>query len=620
MDPVREFVPVAIDESTDETAGVEVADLDGDGDLDLVLAEGRHDRVVNRVYVNDGTGRFIGHDLGPRDDASYSALPADVDQDGDLDIVVANDAGYANLVYLNDGHASFEISGEWGEPSWPTRFSTIADLNEDGYPDVVAANRSTQLGRRSAFCLNDGQGRLSNCTELDAGPASGIEVADFDADGHLDIAVPHRDGGASFVFFNDGQAGFSRKVAFGPPDTAASASATGDLDGDGSPDLLVGDASIGLFLYLNDGSGAFDEGLQVQFDALLAPRQIVTGDLNGDGHLDIVVSFFNDRGAVLFNDGTGRAFRQVRFGSRGDTVYGLALGDLDDDGYLDIATARSGAPNVVYFNRPGSGVDIVVASADYSAPVLFFSRSLWTIGPHDVRSGVWRGLVTDEPTGFVRQTEVAIDLIPSQPGSWVGYRTDVRSGVPYCRTSLTLAERTGPGSYVFSEKGYGGSCPDYAGTSKARWDDDGSLHWQMGADGTPFTLARVGSPIPLLDPARVETSRPLLGTWRGQVEVGQSMQGVEFSVTRLDEGEEAGQMLYFSPSPIESQDAAWCPGPVTLIAARPGGDYIFSRGTSGGCGKEEFHVRLSGGRLLMEWYSAGEEQPSTSTALLVRKQ
>ena len=90
---VRSFDRVVLLEEKGETsAGVHLGDLNGDGQLDIVLAKGRHWPLHDRVLLNDGKGGFTASNLGVTPDRTYSAALADLDLDGDLDIVVSNDA------------------------------------------------------------------------------------------------------------------------------------------------------------------------------------------------------------------------------------------------------------------------------------------------------------------------------------------------------------------------------------------------------------------------------------------------------------------------------------------------------------------------------------------------
>ena len=201
---------IALETSSEDSANVSMGDLDGDGDLDLVLAKGRHTPLVDRVLLNDGTGRFVASDLGPIADRTYTAALADIDGDGDLDALVSNDTPDRKLVYLNNGKGRFTVAGTWGVAEWSTRNAAVADLNGDGKIDVIAANRPGP----SFVCLNQGGGRFaSDCISIPAESATSIVPADFDKDGFIDLAVPSRGGGQSHIYFNDGKAGFARTAA-----------------------------------------------------------------------------------------------------------------------------------------------------------------------------------------------------------------------------------------------------------------------------------------------------------------------------------------------------------------------------------------------------------------------
>jgi VCBS repeat protein len=344
--PRRTFAAaVNLEETSDPSANVSMGDLDGDGDLDIVLAKGRHDPFVDKVLLNDGRGRFTTSDLGPIADRTYTAALADLDGDGDLDVVTSNDRPDKKLVYLNDGKAHFTIAGTWGEPEWSTRNAALADLNGDRRVDIIAANRPGP----SYVCLNAGGGRFAApCIPIPAESATSIAPADFDKDGFVDLAVPSRDGGQSRIYFNDGKAGFGRTLSFGPADAAARVAAAADFNRDGSIDLAVGDEkAASLTICLNDGTGHLTPGFHLT-DKARTPYALAAGDLNADGAPDIVFGYTAGPHSVFFNDGTGATFTELKIGDKEGAAYGFALGDVNGDKLLDVALARSGAPNILF--------------------------------------------------------------------------------------------------------------------------------------------------------------------------------------------------------------------------------------------------------------------------------
>ena len=166
---LRSFDRVLLLEDKGETsAGVSIGDLNGDNLPDIVLAKGRHWPLHDRVLLNDGKGGFTASNLGTQPDRTYSAALADLDRDGDQDIVVSNDAPDRKLIYKNDGRGHFSEAGTFGEPSWGTRYVTLADLNEDQYPDIIVANRadSPTSPVPSFICFNDRTGAFPTCTPL----------------------------------------------------------------------------------------------------------------------------------------------------------------------------------------------------------------------------------------------------------------------------------------------------------------------------------------------------------------------------------------------------------------------------------------------------------------------
>ncbi len=337
-------------ETTAETsANVSFGDVDGDGLLDLVLAKGRHDPLVDRVLLGDGRGGIrTSYDLGTASDRSYSGVLADLDADGDLDVVISNDTPDPKLVYLNDGKGHFAVGSPYGQAAWETRNARVADMNRDGLPDIIVANRAGS-NSTNYVCFNRGQGRFDGeCVAFSREPSTTVTPVDLDGDGRIELVVPYRDGGQSYAyrFARDGDFANPQRLPFGPVDAAFRMAEAADFNGDGTVDLVAIDERRGVFIYLRKGD-AFSSGLAVG-DGGMAPYALAVSDLNADGSADIIVGHVEAPSHAYLNDGTGR-FRTVPFGDAKGTVYGFAVADLDRDGVPDIAAARSGAPNVVYF-------------------------------------------------------------------------------------------------------------------------------------------------------------------------------------------------------------------------------------------------------------------------------
>ncbi len=315
-----------LEDTSEDSANVSIGDLTGDGHLDIVLAKGRHSPLVNRVLVNDGHGRFpVAHDLGKTADRSYSVGLVDIDGDGDLDVVVSNDSPDPKLVYLNDGKGDFQLGSTYGRPEWPMRNASVADLNGDGRPDIIAANRTGNRSGSNYVCLNRGNGTFdADCIAFSHESATTITPADINRDRFIDLVVPHREGGQSHVYLNDGKAGFSKRLPFGPPDASIRVAAAADLDGDGLVDIVGIDERRGTFIYLNQQGNRFAGGIPISANNT-HPYALSVGDLNVDGRIDILVGNITGPSSVYFNDGSGRTFTPVQFGDYKGTAYGFAM-------------------------------------------------------------------------------------------------------------------------------------------------------------------------------------------------------------------------------------------------------------------------------------------------------
>ena len=352
-----------LEKTAETSANVSVGDVNGDGHLDVVLVKGRHWPLVDLVLVGDGSGTFSPpHPLRSVADRSYSGVLLDIDTDGNLDVVVSNDYPDPKLLYLNEGKGEFTMGSTFGNPEWLTREVSVADLNGDGLPDIVVANRSgdpradrleiaVDRSGLNYVCFNEGEGHFSqDCVGFSGESTTTITPADFDGDGAIDLAVPHRDGGQSHIYLNDGRGSFTERVAFGPADATIRKAEAVDLNSDGILDLVTIDPRKGAAVYMGRRDGGFRVP-QPLGDPASTPYALAVANLNGDGMVDVIVGHMEARPIAYFGSGDG-GFFPVEFGNDQGRAYGFATGGLDEDGFTDIAMARSDAPNILYFGAP----------------------------------------------------------------------------------------------------------------------------------------------------------------------------------------------------------------------------------------------------------------------------
>lgn len=312
------------------TAWVATAN-NGQADLDVVVANKGND--PQDIWLNDGSANFSTKTLG----SGYSQGVAlgDIDNDGDLDVVIANDFD-PQEIWTNDGSANFSVSS-FGNADSSSDAVALGDLDGDGDLDAIVANYYDQP---EDIWINDGSGNFSAKT-FGAGDSTGVALGDLNNDGHLDALITNF--GTNQVWLNDGSANFSSQPVAG--EFYSRGIALGDLDGDGDLDGVVANGRIYYLndpqnILWNDGNGNFS----VQSTGSDHSLDVALGDLDGDRDLDVIVvnAGPND---IWLNDGSGNFATQTFGGGDGD---GIALGDLDGDGDLDavIATYYYGAQEV----------------------------------------------------------------------------------------------------------------------------------------------------------------------------------------------------------------------------------------------------------------------------------
>jgi hypothetical protein len=340
-------------------------DFDRDGDIDLVTAN--HNSLEDSVslLLNNGDGTFAAPVDFTTGDRPYINDPADLDGDGDLDLITHNtvnqnsDTGIVegdtiSLLY-NDGKGKFAAPKNLTVGEGVQGVAT-GDLDSDGDLDLVTANEGEDT---VSILLNNGQGEFAAPTKLEAGIRSASPiVADFDGDGDSDVATANFEGNSVSVFKNNGDATFTEQTVF-PTEINPYDLTPADMDGDGDVDLIMrhsifytsGTTSGSTISILtNNGSGEFDES--EVFTVGNTPAGVVVADLDGRGNPDIATPNFQDDNVTVYldtelnssgNEGTDEPDNLL--GSDGkDTIEGLAGNDVitggDDDDLL-----RGGAGN-----------------------------------------------------------------------------------------------------------------------------------------------------------------------------------------------------------------------------------------------------------------------------------
>ena len=368
-------------------------------------------------------------------EAAWSGVIGDFNEDAHLDIAVLCPCYYGPGLceYVEGGTAAVGIllgNGDGtfigptyfsvGEGSWNSDRIITGDFNRDGHLDLTVTNPGTgdyhiPPGIGVYLLLGDGAGNFVPSSE---GPfATGREpsemtAADFNQDGHLDLAVACSMDARISLLYGTGPWGIPSEIqlplAFqGDPnaiaaliegkirelapelrlnlafDTVPGAITSGDFNEDGYPDLATGNIGGSVSIVLSDRYYRMFYKVD-KYPILDQAESLAIGDFNEDGHLDIAAanrsvevsndpSIFRGHVSVLFGDGTGEFPEATDFELDGKNSVWIVTADFDRDGHLDLATANDGSNDVSILSGDGEGNFVI---APYSSHALIPGLSL----------------------------------------------------------------------------------------------------------------------------------------------------------------------------------------------------------------------------------------------------
>ncbi|MEO9804813.1 MAG: FG-GAP-like repeat-containing protein [Reichenbachiella sp.] len=354
--------------------GIAVGDLNNDGKPDLVVANGSSSTVS--IFKNTSTNGAVSYD--PKVDLTAGTTPQDVavsdlDGDGRLDLVVANQSDHTISIYRNTGTGStisFADKVDFTAGTNPYAVA-IGDIDGDGKPELITANRLsddvTVLRNTSTIGAIDVTSFASKVDFPVGSSPYDVVLGDLDGDGKVDIAVANRSDNTISTLRNTSTNGIIDASSFAAKvdrSTGLSpyALALGDLDGDGKADLAVANRSQGTVSVLRNASsgiGVISYG-RIDYYSGTSAIAVAIGDLDGDSKPDLAVVSQTGRLVSVFkNTSTPGTIDANSFADKVDYdpgyyIYALVLGDQDGDHKPDMVVTNQIGHTISVLRHTGS--------------------------------------------------------------------------------------------------------------------------------------------------------------------------------------------------------------------------------------------------------------------------
>jgi hypothetical protein len=275
-----------------------VGDFNGDGKIDLAVTEYGLASSALAIFLGKGDGTFVAGSVYTAVSLPYGITVADFNGDGHLDLAVANNGTNTVAVMLGNGDGTFRKPYAYYAPL-PERVLAV-DLNGDGHPDLAVLaycgrNPKTCTSGAVEILLNKSHGSFKKPLYFSVkgvGP-DGIASADLNHDGKTDLVVANNNfqqASTVSVLLGKGDGTFKPTVNY-PVGGGPAGIAIADFNGDSKMDIAVantGSATVSV-LY-GKGNGTFKPAQDLHFATGSLPISVVAADFNGDGAPDLAVA------------------------------------------------------------------------------------------------------------------------------------------------------------------------------------------------------------------------------------------------------------------------------------------------------------------------------------------
>jgi subtilisin family serine protease len=337
-----------------------IVDLDGDHDLDILVCNenfmGGTSRILWLENPDNHSGRYIEHivaESGTNRAGFMDVNAADIDGDGDLDLIaaVAIPFNAGKVLWLeNNGKQLFSERVVSENVKYCEEVIAV-DLDRDGRMDILSVSGSDN--KLSWFRNNAGQTFTETVISTNLMNAQTLDIGDIDRDGDLDIVTASYNDNKIAWFENNGSQNFTEQTIDVQLDKGANCARLADLDNDGDLDIAGSFLSGGYFWYQNDGTGSFTIHTIMSGDGMY--YEVLPADFDRDGDLDLLIARWlgSDYSfSWLENNGSASFGNETTLYAGADCYRGFSSGDLDGDGDPDIVAgvyrALSDLPKVAY--------------------------------------------------------------------------------------------------------------------------------------------------------------------------------------------------------------------------------------------------------------------------------